>query len=1340
MKFHPTHGSAVTLSQDGATATRDDTTFCNGIVFSETPLKVNQKVCVELDCVGSWSGTLRIGVTTTNPANVTTQDLPKYAYPDLSTKEGYWVRALPERLVHPGCRVMVYVTTCGQLHVFVDGQHKGVLLAHLPVTDVFWLVLDVYGNTSKVTFVKPDDAPREILARGLEAVKAYDQSCTQGTQPVFRTRLMLVGKDRVGKTSLKKALTGQQHNAAEESTDGIDLSASCSFNLSNRSSWKLAIKGDNTARQEKQQDRLDLGILGGPEGLEEEYNQAVAANIVQELLYQQQSHDKTTPTTTTTTIANTAADTTPTPPYTPFSSGSGSNVHTNVHSTSAKSSSSLSKPVSSSSRAATTSSASSSTLKSGRQGSVDSRKSTSTTTPSRGGNRTTSRNTSRSSLQDNPKDSIPEISPDLPERVVTLVQEMLTGIQRRNSLASAPESVGDSEKGKSEGVEKAKMVVLNIWDFAGQAVYYTTHQVFLTSRAVYVIVFNLCDDLVPVNAENEEAEESEELSTLEYMDFWMRSIHSHAAENTRDSIENSTLSPPIFVVGTHRNSLHEDPVVRSELVEEKFSELRDFLTGKPYTHHLVTPFFAVENSLDGDEEIIKLKAEMERVAGQQWYMGEQMPIRWLRFEQELTHLADTGVHCATLSQVSEMARNHGVETAEELRTLLTFYHDLGLLIHYGAGMDDSVTHDPLLENTVVLSPQWLAHNFRHVVTGTRPQDQWELLQDKWDQMERQGVLDVALLTHLWPQALPHKPVLLGLMEKLDLLCPLTASPMQERPEEIQKYIVPMRLRPCLDLGTIYVQIEDDMVFYLDFYGFLPDGLFFRILNRTLRWSQERGGRDQCLCRQVARFYLDPDHDLVLHMSPRQHRVKVVVMNVQQQEATSSKRKGRPNPTVCAAVRNFLESTLAELRHLWMKRVGYQACVSCPCELVCEEHKMESCGRESCLHFLHLDECLVNKVVCCDHRRVKTDGFQQWFPQPAISGFKSPILPSAKLSCETYGNIEKHIEDLPVWMKGAAKLLNNGAANQDWVSLAHLLGYKSTRIERLTEDINPALALLTDWVVSNGNTAMAVDLLTSYLQQLNREDILQVIERAKENERPVPQVFLSYQWESQEQVRSVRDHLERHGYACWMDLGQMGGGDHLHAKIQEGLRNCKVVVACLTPRYAVSQLCTRELCLADLLQRPIVPLMLHPVPWPPPGPLALLLAQLVYINMKGVGGHGGTGIHADLQDKYTEILQRVALHATPTLSPCIQLSQTVSQPLQHQHSSDPSTRSAENPATATHRVSIGSVSDRSPREFTTNHSEPSMDVLLSRISESELSRPLPPVEQAHVTKCTVCVIL
>ena len=68
------------------------------------------------------------------------------------------------------------------------------------------------------------------------------------------------------------------------------------------------------------------------------------------------------------------------------------------------------------------------------------------------------------------RDSMPEISPEVPERVVALVQEMLGAMQRRNSLTSTP-------PGSASVEEKAKTVVLNIWDFAGQAVYYTTHQV-----------------------------------------------------------------------------------------------------------------------------------------------------------------------------------------------------------------------------------------------------------------------------------------------------------------------------------------------------------------------------------------------------------------------------------------------------------------------------------------------------------------------------------------------------------------------------------------------------------------------------------------------------------------------------------------------------------------------------------------------------------------------------------------------------------------------------------------------------------------------------------------------
>ena len=84
-----------------------------------------------------------------------TGSLPKYAYPDLSLRDGYWVRAVPERLVSTGTKLMVYVSSNGQLQLFINGQHIGVLLSCLPTSSSLWLMVDVYGNTTKATFVKP---------------------------------------------------------------------------------------------------------------------------------------------------------------------------------------------------------------------------------------------------------------------------------------------------------------------------------------------------------------------------------------------------------------------------------------------------------------------------------------------------------------------------------------------------------------------------------------------------------------------------------------------------------------------------------------------------------------------------------------------------------------------------------------------------------------------------------------------------------------------------------------------------------------------------------------------------------------------------------------------------------------------------------------------------------------------------------------------------------------------------------------------------------------------------------------------------------------------------------
>lgn len=56
---------------------------------------------------------------------------------------------------------------------------------------------------------------------------------------------------------------------------------------------------------------------------------------------------------------------------------------------------------------------------------------------------------------------------------------------------------------------------------------------------------------------------------------------------------------------------------------------------------------------------------------------------------------------------------------------------------------------------------------------------------------------------------------------------------------------------------------------------------------------------------------------------------------------------------------------------------------------------------------------------------------------------------------------------------------------------------------------------------------------------------------------------------------LKKHLEQSGYKAWMDVGQMGGGDKLYAKIDQGIRAAQVVISCVSTKYAQSPNCNKE---------------------------------------------------------------------------------------------------------------------------------------------------------------------
>ncbi|XP_033112073.1 uncharacterized protein LOC117112952 [Anneissia japonica] len=63
--------------------------------------------------------------------------------------------------------------------------------------------------------------PSQILARGPEAVKAFEDALRNGTITVVNSRLMFLGKEGSGKTSCVKAMLGKEFDHHEPSTVGI---------------------------------------------------------------------------------------------------------------------------------------------------------------------------------------------------------------------------------------------------------------------------------------------------------------------------------------------------------------------------------------------------------------------------------------------------------------------------------------------------------------------------------------------------------------------------------------------------------------------------------------------------------------------------------------------------------------------------------------------------------------------------------------------------------------------------------------------------------------------------------------------------------------------------------------------------------------------------------------------------------------------------------------------------------------------------------------------------------------------------------------------------------------
>jgi len=89
------------------------------------------------------------------------------------------------------------------------------------------------------------------------------------------------------------------------------------------------------------------------------------------------------------------------------------------------------------------------------------------------------------------------------------------------------------------------------------------------------------------------------------------------------------------------------------------------------------------------------------------------------------------------------------------------------------------------------------------------------------------------------------------------------------------------------------------------------------------------------------------------------------------------------------------------------------------------------------------------------------------------------------------------------------------------------------------------------------------------------------------------LFLSYNWGIQDQVKKLDLNLTQAGFKVWRDEKYLNTNSQpLKSQLAEAIANSKLIICCITEAYCKSHVCNQEIGYADNLAKPLMILMIE----------------------------------------------------------------------------------------------------------------------------------------------------
>lgn len=202
---------------------------------------------------------------------------------------------------------------------------------------------------------------------------------------------------------------------------------------------------------------------------------------------------------------------------------------------------------------------------------------------------------------------------------------------------------------------------INVWDFGGQEIMHATHQFFLTKRTLYVLVLD--------------SRQGEQESRLEY---WLKIIQSFGGVS------------PIIIVCNKADS--------SRLVLDE--------TGLRRKYNTIVGFATVVSCETG-EGINNLRTLILDEIRKLDHLHDLFLTSWINVKNELDSMRAKQYEFISFEEYEKICEKEGMFDAISRQTLVSFLHDLGVILHFP---------DPNLEATNILSPGWVTTGVYRILT------------------------------------------------------------------------------------------------------------------------------------------------------------------------------------------------------------------------------------------------------------------------------------------------------------------------------------------------------------------------------------------------------------------------------------------------------------------------------------------------------------------------------------------------------------------------------------------------------------------------------------------------